>query len=86
MPEKRFNIELTFRDKATGRIEAAGKKHIAAAKRTGIAYSRVGKRMILSMNQAARSTRKATNEIDRMRIKTSGLRRVIGRLRNALLV
>ena len=86
MAEQKFNVRLSFRDEATGKFIKAGKDQIAAIQKTGVAVKKVGKGMALNMDRAARSTKRAGNEIDRMRIKTSGLRRVIGGLRNALLV
>jgi hypothetical protein len=81
-----ITIAMVVKDKATGIIQKGGRNITKEMQKAGISVSKSGKVMVRAMDKTATATKRAAKETDRMRIKTSGLRRIIGRVRNALLV
>lgn len=78
-----FEVALSFRDKATGRFIKATDSMVKSVKRQATETQRNHKRIEQSARRMATSYSQGMKS---MRLSTSGLREVVGRLRNQLLL
>lgn len=81
-----ISFKMVVKNEATGKFEKGGKDITKSMNRAGISVSKAGKVMVNALDKAAAATKRAAREQNRMRVHTDGLRRVIGRLRNMILV